>query len=154
MISFLGLAVVVTIVVVATGLAVLGSQVYFGAGERPSCPTCGATLTDEEQECGVCEAPFETPAGPARQTQDDRTVTVNTSDDPDPDADVGTLNPGVTPRMIRWALIAMFVGIGVRVLGMLEPVGLEIGVPDSIGVALTVLGGIAMFVGFVVLDVA
>lgn len=155
MLSFLGLAAVVVGVVLAVAIAVVGGQLVFGFGERPRCSRCGATLADEEEDCSVCQAPFEQPSQTAdEEGEPRRTIKVDESSEPTMDPEVGALNPGVSRTMVRWALIAMFTGLGVRLLGMLDPVGLEIGVPDSIVAALTVFGGVAMFVGFIVLDFA
>lgn len=153
MVSFLGLALIVTAVVAAVVIAVLAGGLLFpGAGSR--CERCGATIPETAEACTVCEAPFETgretdPASPDEDVP--RKVHV---DAVDPDPEHGVVNPGVTPGMIKAAAVVMFIGIGTRVLGMLEPAGLTIGIPDAVTAALTVVGGLAMFFGFVVLDVA
>lgn len=154
MISFLGLAAIVVGSVVAVALAVVGAQLFLDVGERPRCSRCGATLAAETDDCTVCQTPLEEPGEPDAAERDRRTVTVDASAQPSVDPEVGALNPGVSRRMVRWALIAMFTGLGVRLLGMLEPVGLEVGVPDAVVATTTVIGGVAMFLGFIVLDFA
>lgn len=154
MVDFLGLAVIVTAVVVAVVLAILAGPLLFGAADRTRCSRCGATLPAEADACTVCEAPFEVgPQQATAQADGDEADAVHV-DVPEPDPEEGMLNPGVTKGMIRAAVAVMFVGVGVRVIGMLEPAGLKTGIPDAVTAALTVVGGIAMFVGFVVLDIA
>lgn len=152
MISYWALAAIVVASVAAVAIAVVGGQLVFGVGERPRCSRCGATLPDEDEACTVCEAPMAEP----RETtpRRERTIEVDESEEPTMDPEAGALNPGVSRRMVRWALIVMFTGIGVRVLGMLEPVGLDVGVSQAVMATLTVIGGVAMFLAFVVLDLA
>lgn len=154
MVSYLGLAAIVVATVALVAIAVVGAQLLFGFGQRPHCSRCGSTLADPSQECTVCQAPMEEPEDPGGEDPDRRVIQVDESQQPTVDPEVGALNPGISRRMVRWALIVMFVGIGVRVLGMLEPVGLDIGVSQTIMAALTVVGGVAMFLAFVVLDLA
>lgn len=150
MVDFLGLAIIVTAVVVVVVLAILGAPLLFSSGGRTRCERCGATIPASADECTICEAPFE--AGPSDEDEAaPREIEVRT---PEPDPEEGVINPGVTKGMIRWAIAIMFVGVGVRVLGMLEPAGLSLGIPDAVTAALTVAGGLAMFFGFVVLDIA
>lgn len=153
MVSYWGLAAIVLAVVAVVAIAVVGGQLLFGFGERPRCSRCGATLADAEEDCTVCQAPLEEPRVTASESPD-RTIEIDEGEQPRIDAEAGALNPGISERMVRWAVIVMFVGIGVRVLGMLEPVGLDVGVSQAIMATLTVIGGIAMFLAFVVLDLA
>ncbi len=153
--DFLTLALIVTGVVAAVAILVVGLPLLTG-GQRPRCSRCGEVLTAPDERCRVCQTPFDPPTGPvgadANPTQA-RTIQVRESV-PDPSGGKGSLNPGITHGMVRWALIIMFTGLGIRVLGMLEPVGLTLPIPETLMTALTVLGGIAAFVGFVVLDIA
>lgn len=155
MIGFLGLAAIVIGVVAAIAIAVVGAQLVMGGGDRSRCPRCGATMAQGTDECSVCERPLEEPVAVASEEDGEpRTIQVDESDQPEIDPEVGALNPGVSRTMVRWALIAMGVGFGVRLLGMLDPVGLQVGIPDALIAALTVLGGVAMFLGFIVMDFA
>lgn len=154
MLSYLGLAAIVVGSVVAVAIAVVGGQLMFGFGEQPRCSRCGATLADEGEDCTVCQTPFEDPGGTEPgDVEAERTIQTE-EQSPEIDSEVGALNPGVSKRMVRWALIAMFTGLGVRLLAMLEPVGLDVGVSDQIVATLTVIGGVGMFLGFIVLDFA
>lgn len=136
------------------GTAAVVALVYFVdlwvAGRRGRCPRCGAVVADREAPCNVCEA---TLPGPA---QEDQPTGPRTRSPPEPthDPDVGVLNPGFSPWMVKWALGFMAVGLLVRGLGMLEPVGVDVGVPVSLMNLLTVVGGVVAFLGFVVLDLA
>lgn len=153
MVSYWALAAIVVASVAGVAIAVVGGQLLFGFGERPRCSRCGATLADEEEDCTVCQAPLEEPrAGPSERRE--RTIEVDESQQPTIDAEAGALNPGISHRMVRWALVVMFAGIGVRLLGMLEPVGLDLGISQAVMATLTVIGGVAMFLAFVVLDLA
>lgn len=152
MVTYWGLAAIVIGTVALVAILVVGGRLVFGVGERPRCSRCGATLADEGEDCTVCEAPLEEPRRTTPREQ--RTITVDESQEPTVDPEMGALNPGVSRRMVRWALIVMFAGIGVRVLGMLEPVGLDVGISQAVMATLTVIGGVAMFLAFVVLDLA
>jgi hypothetical protein len=152
MVSYWGLAAIVTATVAVVAIAVVTAQLVFGFGERPRCSRCGATLPSEDGECTVCEAPMAEPQETTPRSE--RTIEVDESEQPTIDPDAGALNPGVSERMVRWALIVMFAGIGVRLLGMLEPVGLDVGLSQTVMATFTVIGGIAMFLAFVVLDLA
>jgi hypothetical protein len=152
MVSYWALAAIVVGSVAAVAIAVVGGQLLFGVGERARCSRCGATLPREDQDCTVCEAPMAEPQ--ATTPRRERTIEVDETEEPTIDPEVGALNPGVSKRMVRWALIVMFVGIGVRLLGMLEPVGLDVGISQAVMATMTVVGGVAMFLAFVVLDLA
>lgn len=153
MVSYWALAAIVIASIAVVAVAVVGGQLLFGFGERPRCSRCGATLADESEDCTVCRAPMEDPRPSASEARD-RTIQVDEREEPRIDPEAGALNPGVSHRMVRWALIVMFAGIGVRVLGMLEPVGLDVGISQAVMATLTVVGGVAMFLAFVVLDLA
>lgn len=152
MVSFLGLALIVTAVVAGVVIAVLaGSLLFPRSGSR--CERCGATIPVSAESCTVCEAPFEAGADDATEEPDETptSILVPTAE---PDPDEGVVNPGVPKGLVKGALVVMALGIGIRVLGMLDPAGLELGIPTAVTAGLTVVGGLAMFFGFVVLDIA
>ncbi len=141
-------------------VALVAILVYWAdrlSGGRERCRRCGALKVSPEASCGVCEAPFDAPAGTPTTEEPAMSETKTTRrDPPEPtvDPDAGVLNPGVQPWMVQGAFIMMMIGLGTRLLGMLQPAGLDLGIPTTLTTVLTVLGGIGMFVGFVVLDVA
>lgn len=152
MVSFLGLALIVTAVVAGVVIAVLaGSLLLPRSGSR--CERCGATIPVSADACTVCEAPFETGAEEDERPEDKAPTHVHVPT-AEPDPDEGVINPGVPKGLVKGALVVMFLGIGIRVLGMLDPAGLDLGIPAAVTAALTVVGGLAMFFGFVVLDIA
>lgn len=152
MVSYWALAGIVMAAVAVVAITVVGGQLLFGFGERPRCSRCGATLPGEGETCTVCEAPMVEPQ--ETTPRHERTIEVDEAEEPTIDPEAGALNPGISKRMVRWALIVMFTGIGVRLLGMLEPVGLDVGISQAVMATLTVIGGVAMFLAFVVLDLA
>lgn len=157
MVSFLGLAIIVTAVVVAVVVAVLGGSLILGDADRKRCKRCHATIPEDAESCTVCEAPFQGPTPRADATPGDEDREPSRAVDvqmPQPDEEGEVINPGVPRQLVRWAVAIMFVGLGVRVLGMLQPAGIETGIPGTVTAALTVIGGIAMFAGFVVSDIA
>lgn len=158
MVSFIGLALIVAAVVAAVVVAVLGGSLLAGRDDRRRCSRCGSMIPASQEECTVCEAPFKDPYRSGEPTPEEpeagekpTEVRVET---PEPDEEGRVVNAGVPHRLVRWAVILMFIGLGVRVLGMLKPAGLETGIPEAVTAALTVIGGIAMFAGFVVSDIA
>jgi hypothetical protein len=157
MVTYWGLAAIVTGIVALVAITVVASQLFLTYGERARCSRCGATLAEEGEDCTVCEAPMAQPQPTGTGGNGRGTIEVDESQLPTKDPEAGALNPGVSERMVRWALIVMFAGIGVRLLGMLEPVGLDVGLSQTVKATfttLTVIGGVAMFLAFVVLDLA
>lgn len=153
MVSFLGLALIVTAVVAGVVIAVLaGSLLFPRAGSR--CESCGSTTPAASESCAVCEAPFETGIDEEEDPDAQEAPTSVLVPTAEPDPEEGVINPGVPKGLVKGALVVMFVGIGTRVLGMLDPAGLNLGIPHAVTAGLTVIGGIAMFFGFVVLDIA
>lgn len=151
--DFLDLALVVGTIAVGVALLVFLQERRASRSNAPRCQSCGAALASDDPTCAICDDAMNKPArSPGGEPPRPTTVTVQRT--LTTDAKGGLLNAGVRPWMIKGALGVMFLGIGVRVLGMLEPAGLNVPVPMSVMAALTVLGGIAAFVGFVVLDVA
>lgn len=154
MVSFLGLAFIVAAVVAGVVIAVLAGSLFVGEADRRRCRRCGATIPANIEECTVCEAPFQDHGLALGDGQDAEEASSSIEVDTGSSDEEGWINPGITQGMIRGALAVMVLGLSVRFLGMLDPVGLNLGIPDAGMAALTVMGGIAAFVGFVVLDVA
>ena len=146
-----------TILVLSVSLAVVGLVAIMAwltsRSPAPRCTSCGASLQDADAACLVCEAPLLDHAGaPTEAAEPQAIITVERRFFRAADGSI--MRAAVRPWMIRGALGIMFLGLGIRLLGMLEPMGLQLGVPDSVTAVLTVLGGTAAFLGFVVLDVA
>ena len=120
------------------------------------CPGCRAFLRPSVAGCDVC--------GMA-QTRSAHTLGLPTREDilrewrptapkghHDPKA--GFLNHGTTRRALRLATIIVFVGLGLRIAGMAGTLGTDFAVPRWIDATLTVIGGLAAFVGFSLHDAA
>lgn len=158
MISFVHLFLIVAGVVALVTFSVLAAPIVTGRKAGRRCERCGNTIPVEAPECAMCEAPLRTgkddlePLDPAQdEAKEPKRVHV---DLPAAGEDGSVINPGVPRGLIPVAAVVMFVGLGTRVLGMLEPAGVSLGIPHALTAALTVLGGIAMFAGFIVLDIA
>lgn len=154
MVTFVGLALIVAGVVALVVVAVLATPLVTGGPEGRRCPNCHAAIPEDADGCSVCEAPFDTGASTGSEDSDretERRVRVEVGEE---DEDGQVVNPGVPAGLVKVALFVMFAGIAVRVLGMLDPAGLDLGIPTTLTAVLTVIGGLAMFAGFVVLDVA
>jgi hypothetical protein len=152
MVGFVGLALIVGGVVAAVTVAVLAAPLVSDRSESERCSRCGAAIPAAADGCTVCEAPFEQP--PAGAEEDDerpRSVYVEL---PEPDEEGTIVNDGIPRGLVKAAVVVMGVGLVVRVLGMLDPAGLSLGLSGTTTALVTVLGGLAMFAGFVVLDVA
>jgi hypothetical protein len=140
--------------VVALGVLLWASR-KLGLAARPRCASCAAYLLEDAKACTVCgvevaapapvEDPWEPGPGPA---------TVSVAHPGHVDPDVGYLNGRMSRRFFRVMLAVMVGGIAVRVLAMLGPVGVDVGVPGTATAILTLVGGLAAFVGFVMLDMA
>lgn len=146
---------------ILTGLVALVAILVYWAdrlsGGRERCSRCGASKTAPEAACTVCQAPFDRSAGtPVPEEASMNEIPATRPDPPEPTdhPEAGVLNPGIQPWMVQAAFVMMMIGLGTRLLGMLQPAGLDIGIPTSVTTLLTVLGGVGMFLGFVVLDVA
>lgn len=150
MVTFAGLALIVAGVVALVVIAVLAAPLVTDGEAGTRCTRCGATKPSEADACSVCEVPFGT--GDADEA-DERPRTVHV-ELPEEGEDGTVVNPSVPRGLVKVAGVVMLVGIAVRVLGMLEPAGVSLGVPAATTAAVTVVGGLAMFAGFVVLDVA
>lgn len=144
------------ILVACVGLIVLLVLAFSRlTGHRRRCTDCGAVLPADAEACSVCEAPSQPAEGrPGAPVPEHEQATHRSFPTPTVDPEQGAINPGVTPGMVRAAFALMMIGLGTRLLGMLEPAGLDLGVPTALTTALTVIGGVGMFLGFVVLDVA
>lgn len=124
------------------------------AASRP-CPLCGAPVGARAQACPACGAPPPQPpeahpgaapygfAEPARAGNAPGVVVEGGQ----------AYNRGMTRRVVTVATAAMGLGVGIRIVGMAGALGLP-QVPPFIDGALTVVGGLVAFVGFVFLDAA
>lgn len=145
--EYTGLALVVSALVFAVVALVLLARLFGTRG--PECGQCGAALAREGAACTVCIT--ESRPGPRRERP--LTIEVETRKG-EHHPSLGYLNPGIRPWMVKGALAAMAIGLSVRVVGMLDPVGLDLPVSDYALAVVTVVGGLVAFVGFIVLDVA
>lgn len=138
------------------GIAAMLALVWFVLpyhGSRP-CPGCGARQPFRAQACGMCGAALPGPpdAHPGAPPYGFRS--------PEGEAPKGprveggeAFNRGITRRVVSIATLAMGLGIGVRLAGMLGVLGLP-QLPVMLDGLLTVAGGVIAFVGFVFLDAA
>lgn len=159
MISFVHLSLIVAGVVALVVISVLAVPLLTTPKGGKRCERCGHSIPVEARECPMCEAPFRTgleegePLDTVRDDEDGEPKRVHV-DVPSPAEDGSVINPGVPRGLIKVAAVVMFIGLGTRVLGMLEPAGLSLGIPYALTAVLTVVGGVAMFAGFIVLDIA
>ncbi len=159
MVTFVGLALIVAAIVAAVVIVVLAAPLLTSGEAGTRCERCGATIPHEADGCSVCEAPFKTgledDEDPIETARDrDKAPKRVYVDLPQADPEDGVINEGVPRGIVKVAGVVFLVGLSTRVVGMLEPAGLELGVPQALATLLTVVGGVAMFASFVVLDVA
>ncbi len=158
MLSFGHLLLIVAGVVSLVVISVLAAPLLAKGTGGKRCDRCGNSIPAEALECSMCEAPMRTGLDddePIETVRDEEEKPIRlTVEAPRPGEDGSVINPGVPRGLIKVAAVVMFIGLGTRVLGMLEPAGLTIGVPHALTAALTVVGGLAMFAGFIVLDIA
>lgn len=151
----MGLAAVAAMVI--AGVAIFLAIIWFLLPflDSKQCPSCAAKRPLAEEQCAVCGAAL---PGPARSHPDAVPYGF-------PDAAAAAarsavrveggaaFNRGITRRVVTLATLAMALGIGLRLLGMAGALGLP-QVPTVVDGALTLVGGLVAFVGFVFLDAA
>lgn len=147
----------ILVALVISGAAVFLGVIWFLLPfiDSKDCPSCAAKRPLKETACGICGAalpgparghpgaapydfPASAPGGERRRVRIEGGV---------------AYNRGITRRAVTIATAAMFLGIGLRVLGMLGVLGVP-QIPAQVDGVLTIVGGVVAFVGFVFLDAA
>lgn len=152
----------------AMGLAAVVASVIVGAAlflgllwfllpflDSKACPSCASRRPLREAACGACGAAL---PGPAQAHPDAPPYGFPAAEPPVRGKRVRVedgvaYNRGISRRVVTLATAAMGLGIGLRILGLLGVLGLP-QIPAQVDGALTIVGGVVAFVGFVFLDAA